>query len=187
MFGCSYCLCCETLRLSATSHEVVLYLPVCTVSCAVQLFHQVTKLSSLLHCYRYASHIMAPLLQSYCKLLYYIEAFMFCRPGRGRGAIHVGRPDRLTSRRVHGVVGPNLSADLVACRCCTRSWAQNLSHVLHVYRDELDRMQPNQFFWLPSSCRMLRDYLDALQENELWHAIVPLINFEVVQWYRPDL
>lgn len=41
---------------------------------------------------------------------------MFCRPGRGRGAIHVGRPDRLTSRRGHGAVGPNVSPDLVACR-----------------------------------------------------------------------
>ncbi|XP_028114200.1 serine/threonine-protein phosphatase 7 long form homolog [Camellia sinensis] len=60
------------------------------------------------------------------------------------------------------------------------------THVVVVYRDQLDRMIDGEFIWQP--------YADVLQTlpdycrlgEDIWMARVPLICFDVVEWHLPD-
>lgn len=63
---------------------------------------------------------------------------------------------------------------------------ENPSHVFLFYRDELDRMSSEQFVWQPYFNSVIQDYPQALEESRLWRAVIPMINFEVVEWHRLD-
>lgn len=52
--------------------------------------------------------------------------------------------------------------------------------------DKLDWMNGRSFVWQPYSEGILHDYAITLQEKALWHAVIPLILFEVVEWHQPD-
>lgn len=56
----------------------------------------------------------------------------------------------------------------------------------YFFRDELDRMQTDQFVWQPYSARILCANPMLLQDSEVWFSVVPLICSEVVEWHRPD-
>ncbi|GFZ00961.1 hypothetical protein Acr_14g0005960 [Actinidia rufa] len=60
------------------------------------------------------------------------------------------------------------------------------THVVRVYRDQLDRLRPDKFTWrsydgimheLPDYCRVASD---------IWVSRSPLVCFEVVEWHLPD-
>ncbi|GFS35190.1 hypothetical protein Acr_00g0038310 [Actinidia rufa] len=60
------------------------------------------------------------------------------------------------------------------------------THVVRVYRDQLDRLRPDEFTWrsyddimheLPDYCRVASD---------IWVSRSPLVCFEVVEWHLPD-
>ncbi|GFZ05470.1 hypothetical protein Acr_17g0010420 [Actinidia rufa] len=60
------------------------------------------------------------------------------------------------------------------------------THVVRVYRDQLDRLRPDEFTWrsydaimheLPYYCRVASD---------IWVSKSPLVCFEVVEWHLPD-
>lgn len=99
----------------------------------------------------------------------------------------MGRLERLRPWRSRGATGEGFPLDPVTCRWrFPRSRVENPSHVLLFYRDELDRMSFAQFVWGPYSNRVLQDYPQALEESQPWRAVIPMINFEVVDWHRLD-
>lgn len=46
-------------------------------------------------------------------------------------------------------------------------------------------MSSEQFVWQPYTSRIMQDYPQALEESRVQRAVIPLINFEVVEWYQP--
>ncbi|GFS30575.1 pectin lyase-like superfamily protein [Actinidia rufa] len=61
------------------------------------------------------------------------------------------------------------------------------THVIRVYRDQLDRLRPNEFTWRPYDGIMheLPDYCRVA--SDIWVSRSPLVCFEVVEWHLPDL
>ncbi|XP_028061205.1 serine/threonine-protein phosphatase 7 long form homolog [Camellia sinensis] len=60
------------------------------------------------------------------------------------------------------------------------------THVVVVYRDQLDRMIKGEFIWQPyvGVLPTLPDYCRL--GKEIWMARIPLICFDVVEWHLPD-
>ncbi|GFZ05385.1 hypothetical protein Acr_17g0009570 [Actinidia rufa] len=60
------------------------------------------------------------------------------------------------------------------------------THVVRVYRDQLDRLRPDEFTWRPYDGIMheLPDYCRVA--NDIWVSRSPLVYFEVVEWHLPD-
>lgn len=56
--------------------------------------------------------------------------------------------------------------------------------MLVFYRDELNRMQFDQFIWQPYSARILQDIPILDHESKLWCIMIPLINSKVVKCHR---
>ncbi|GFY91196.1 hypothetical protein Acr_07g0013920 [Actinidia rufa] len=60
------------------------------------------------------------------------------------------------------------------------------THVVRVYRDQLDRLRPDEFTWRPYDGIMheLPDYCRVA--SDIWVSRSPLVYFEVVEWHLPD-
>ncbi|KAK4487505.1 hypothetical protein RD792_005851, partial [Penstemon davidsonii] len=58
------------------------------------------------------------------------------------------------------------------------------THVLRVYRDQLDQLTEDQFVWQPYHLEELPAI--CLQGQHRWMSKVPLICFEKVEWHFPD-
>ncbi|KAK4478456.1 hypothetical protein RD792_013931, partial [Penstemon davidsonii] len=58
------------------------------------------------------------------------------------------------------------------------------THVLRVYRDQLDLLTEDQFVWQPYQLEWLPDY--CFRGINIWMSKVPLICFERVEWHFPD-
>ncbi|GFY98152.1 hypothetical protein Acr_12g0006930 [Actinidia rufa] len=60
------------------------------------------------------------------------------------------------------------------------------THVVRVYRDQLDRLRPDEFTWRPYDGIMheLPDYCRVA--SDIWVSRSPLVCFEVVEWHLPD-
>ncbi|XP_057515030.1 serine/threonine-protein phosphatase 7 long form homolog [Actinidia eriantha] len=60
------------------------------------------------------------------------------------------------------------------------------THVVRVYRDQLDRLRPDEFIWRPYDDIMheLPDYCRVA--SDIWVSRSPLVCFEVVEWHLPD-
>lgn len=58
------------------------------------------------------------------------------------------------------------------------------THVLRVYRDQLDHLSNDQFIWQPYDLASLPPY--CLQGVGVWRTRSPLICFEKVEWHLPD-
>ncbi|GFS36484.1 hypothetical protein Acr_00g0046210 [Actinidia rufa] len=60
------------------------------------------------------------------------------------------------------------------------------THVVRVYRDQLDRLRPDEFTWRPYDDIMheLPDYCRVA--SDIWVSRSPLVCFEVVEWHLPD-
>lgn len=55
-----------------------------------------------------------------------------------------------------------------------------------ILRKKLDRMSTEQFVWQPYSSRIMQDYSQTTEESRLWRDMIPLLNFEEVEWHRLD-
>ncbi|GFY93798.1 hypothetical protein Acr_09g0002440 [Actinidia rufa] len=60
------------------------------------------------------------------------------------------------------------------------------THVVRVYRGQLDRLRPDEFIWRPYDAIIheLPDYCRFA--NDIWVSRSPLVGFEVVEWHLPD-
>ncbi|GFZ19033.1 hypothetical protein Acr_27g0007720 [Actinidia rufa] len=60
------------------------------------------------------------------------------------------------------------------------------THVVRVYRDQLDRLRPDEFTWRPYDAIMheLPDYCRV--GSDIWVSRSPLVCFEVVEWHLPN-
>ncbi|GFZ15684.1 hypothetical protein Acr_25g0000930 [Actinidia rufa] len=60
------------------------------------------------------------------------------------------------------------------------------THVVRVYRDQLDRLRPDEFTWRPYDAIMheLPDYCRV--GSDTWVSRSPLVCFEVIEWHLPD-
>ncbi|KAK4479211.1 hypothetical protein RD792_014722 [Penstemon davidsonii] len=59
------------------------------------------------------------------------------------------------------------------------------THVLRVYRDQLDLLKDDQFLWQPYP-QIDGLPLSCVQGIEIWRSRIPLICFERVEWHFPD-
>ncbi|VFQ66578.1 unnamed protein product [Cuscuta campestris] len=68
---------------------------------------------------------------------------------------------------------------------CNHHWIHSSAHSIRAYRDQLDRLQENEFIWAPyPGLRYLHAHCYA--GFEVWCARVPLIYTYMVERYYPD-
>ncbi|KAI3466406.1 hypothetical protein Pfo_023069 [Paulownia fortunei] len=61
------------------------------------------------------------------------------------------------------------------------------THVLVLYRDQLDNMKDDQFVWEPYPIDVLASLPDyCLSGRKIWQTVSPLICFDVVEFHHPD-
>ncbi|XP_073026084.1 uncharacterized protein [Primulina eburnea] len=61
------------------------------------------------------------------------------------------------------------------------------THVLVLYRDQLDNMKDDQFVWDPYPVEVLASLPDyCLSGRRIWQTVSPLICFDVVEFHHPD-
>ncbi|GFZ10742.1 hypothetical protein Acr_22g0001400 [Actinidia rufa] len=119
---------------------------------------------------------------------------LFTRPGRCRGIFGHASDSRVCARiawndhtagqqplligGVHFPGGPWGARWRSRFRTTTTS-----THVVRVYRDQLDRLRPDEFTWRPYDAIMheLPDYCRV--GSDIWVSRSPLVCFEVVEWH----
>ncbi|KAL3821144.1 hypothetical protein ACJIZ3_007049 [Penstemon smallii] len=61
------------------------------------------------------------------------------------------------------------------------------THVLVLYRDQIDNMKDDQFIWEPYPVDVLASLPEyCLSGQRIWQTVSPLICFDVVEFYHPD-
>ncbi|XP_012848924.1 PREDICTED: serine/threonine-protein phosphatase 7 long form homolog isoform X1 [Erythranthe guttata] len=61
------------------------------------------------------------------------------------------------------------------------------THVLVLYRDQLDNMKDDQFVWEPYPDEVLASLPEyCLSGGRIWQTVAPLICFDVVEFHHPD-
>ncbi|XP_052191625.1 serine/threonine-protein phosphatase 7 long form homolog [Diospyros lotus] len=101
--------------------------------------------------------------------------------------LHVGRPTRLHLPEVE------LDNDGAPVDPLGRRWRVRFSnqknpvpHILQIYREKLDQQTEDQVIWQPYTPNVLAELpAICLDGQHIWRAEVPLICFDIIEWYFP--